>query len=620
VHGVFGNHSFNPVGWTVSASPADIHKRCSLYGPPLTLTYQGGVFEADEYWQGNFLHLPGAGDEEMLFGGSGTHILGQTTSVVASSDGGAASTIANGVQYFPNGALKQFNYGNGIVHTLTQNVRQLPSRSTDGSVLDLGTTFDANGNVAGITDYTSGARQTRSMAYDQADRLASTTSPMFGTATYAYDIRDNLTQVIVSGGTAARSHYYCYNAANQLEFVRSGSNCASSPAVINLGYDVQGNVSSKTGTAGGTYTFDYGNRLRSTAGLTYRHDAEGRRVRQDTSGANLKYGFYSKDGKLRWQRDEPASKRISHLYLAGSLIAEYSRPIGITTPTITYQHTDAFGSPIAKTNSAGTVIETSEYEPYGKLLNRANDDRPGYTGHVMDGASGLTYMQQRYYDPSIGRFLSVDPVTASSVNGSNFNRYWYANNNPYKFVDPDGRFGHIAVGGGIGAVFGGGMEVYRQLSSEGRVSDWKAVGIETGKGAAVGALTAALPGSGLAFGGAGAKAAVSVGNAVAVGSAGEVAAQAAKGETIDTGKALMAGVANGVGLGAGKLAEPLGKAAGTTTVAGNPGFKVTSLRGREFTHGASPASSTVSEGVKQSVQDTAGAAASSAMEEKMRRK
>ena len=35
--------------------------------------------------------------------------------------------------------------------------------------------------------------------------------------------------------------------------------------------------------------------------------------------------------------------------------------------------------------------------------------------------------------------MSVDPVTASSVNGGNFNRYWYANNNPYKFTDPDGR-------------------------------------------------------------------------------------------------------------------------------------------------------------------------------------
>ena len=45
---------------------------------------------------------------------------------------------------------------------------------------------------------------------------------------------------------------------------------------------------------------------------------------------------------------------------------------------------------------------------------------------------------QRYYDPQLGIFDSVDPVSATSV-GGNFNRYWYANNNPYRFTDPDGR-------------------------------------------------------------------------------------------------------------------------------------------------------------------------------------
>ena len=48
-------------------------------------------------------------------------------------------------------------------------------------------------------------------------------------------------------------------------------------------------------------------------------------------------------------------------------------------------------------------------------------------------------MQQRYYDPGIGRFLSVDPVTANPNTGAMFNRYNYANNNQYKFTDPDGR-------------------------------------------------------------------------------------------------------------------------------------------------------------------------------------
>jgi RHS repeat-associated protein len=142
----------------------------------------------------------------------------------------------------------------------------------------------------------------------------------------------------------------------------------------------------------------------------------------------------------RMKRDEPAAKRLSHLYLAGSLVAELSRPIGAGAAAFTYLHTDALGSPIAKTNSSGTVIETVEYEPYGKRSNGANDDRPGYTGHVMDSASGLTYMQQRYYDPVIGRFISVDPVTMeNSGDIRHFNRFAYANNNPYRFTDPDGR-------------------------------------------------------------------------------------------------------------------------------------------------------------------------------------
>ena len=358
--------------------------------------------------------------------------LGQTTQVTASSDGGTATTIASAASYFPNGALKQFTYGNGIVHTMTQNTRQLPSRSTDGTVLDLGMAYDANGNVAGVTDYTASARQTKAMIYDGLDRLTSATSPMFGTASYSYDTLDNLKTVVAPG----RSHTYNYNTDNNR--LLSVTDTVTGSSVIGMNYDLQGNLFNKNGVA---FIFDYGNRLRTTAGLTYRYDAEGRRVRQqDAAGSSLKYSYYAKDGRLVWQRDEPGSKRISNLYFAGSLVAEYSRPIGSTTVTVSYLHTDALGSPIAKTNSVGTIVETSEYEPYGKLLNRGNDDRAGYTGHVMDSASGMTYMQQRYYDPLIGRFLSVDPVTAYSKKGILFNRYWYANGNPYKFTDPDGRY------------------------------------------------------------------------------------------------------------------------------------------------------------------------------------
>ncbi|MCI1711403.1 MAG: polymorphic toxin type 24 domain-containing protein [Chiayiivirga sp.] len=55
-------------------------------------------------------------------------------------------------------------------------------------------------------------------------------------------------------------------------------------------------------------------------------------------------------------------------------------------------------------------------------------------------------MQQRFYDPMLGRFLSVDPDSVDPISAGNFGRYHYANNNPYRFTDPDGRWGRLAAG------------------------------------------------------------------------------------------------------------------------------------------------------------------------------
>jgi len=107
--------------------------------------------------------------------------------------------------------------------------------------------------------------------------------------------------------------------------------------------------------------------------------------------------------------------------------------------TVRYLHTDALGTVVAKTDANGNVVERTTFEPYGAVVGGAVADGPGYTGHVSDAATGLSYMQQRYYDPEVGLFLSVDPVTAYSEPIGQFNRYRYANGNPYRFTDPDGR-------------------------------------------------------------------------------------------------------------------------------------------------------------------------------------
>ncbi|WP_196161167.1 RHS repeat-associated core domain-containing protein [Reinekea sp. G2M2-21] len=110
--------------------------------------------------------------------------------------------------------------------------------------------------------------------------------------------------------------------------------------------------------------------------------------------------------------------------------------------TVTYFHNDLLGSPVAATNQNGDVIWRENYQAFGEKVKNDDTDQGnniGYTGHVNDADTGLTYMQARYYDPILGRFYANDPVGFQENNPAMFNRYAYANNNPYVNVDPDGK-------------------------------------------------------------------------------------------------------------------------------------------------------------------------------------
>jgi RHS repeat-associated protein len=106
---------------------------------------------------------------------------------------------------------------------------------------------------------------------------------------------------------------------------------------------------------------------------------------------------------------------------------------------MTYFHVDHQGTPIARSDAWGVVFERTRRGSFGEPLTGPLKNGPGYTGHMEDPGTGLVYMQQRYYDPAIGRFLSVDPVGPLADSTNHFGRYHYAANNPYTNVDPDGR-------------------------------------------------------------------------------------------------------------------------------------------------------------------------------------
>jgi RHS repeat-associated protein len=112
-------------------------------------------------------------------------------------------------------------------------------------------------------------------------------------------------------------------------------------------------------------------------------------------------------------------------------------------------HTDRLDSVTAVTDVSRTV-GTAAYGPGGVVVSSTGPrDTVGYINERMD-ESGLVYLNARYYDPSLGRFITPDPkLGAGSIEG--LNRYSYAGNDPVNRSDPSGRF---YIDWGIGVGFG----------------------------------------------------------------------------------------------------------------------------------------------------------------------
>lgn len=364
-------------------------------GSPSTLTYPGATALSVSY-------APNA--------------LGQPTQV---------SGYASAIEYFPNDALEGFRYANGVQHSRLQTTRGMTYWVRDEGVLFDEYKYDENGNVTGITDLERGVT-TRAMTYDGLDRLQTATANgagMWGTATYSTDGLGNMREVTVSSGANARHTLLNYDARNRLMSIGGST-------ALTLGYDSQGNLSTR-GAA--SYVFDQGNRLSSATGkASYVYDGWGRRVKAAKADGTTVIQVYSLDGQLLYGSlaagaATPAESR--YVYLNGHVLAAGAA----------FVHTDGLGSPVARTDAARTVTSRTHYEPYGRTAGGTVPTTIGFTGHVNDADTWLVYMQQRYYDPLAGRFMSTDPVLTDANTSNNFNRYNYANNNPYKYVDPDGR-------------------------------------------------------------------------------------------------------------------------------------------------------------------------------------
>ena len=150
------------------------------------------------------------------------------------------------------------------------------------------------------------------------------------------------------------------------------------------------------------------------------------------------------------------SKNPAGAVIAGIWLAAAGDAFALVGEQTIYYHNDALGSPIIATDNAGDMLWREAYSPYGsRLLHESReqscdsgscvplesiwDEKHWYTGKLEETRTGIQYFGARWYEPELGRFLSVDPLQFRDDNLFSFNRYAYANGNPYKYVDPDGR-------------------------------------------------------------------------------------------------------------------------------------------------------------------------------------
>ena len=95
-------------------------------------------------------------------------------------------------------------------------------------------------------------------------------------------------------------------------------------------------------------------------------------------------------------------------------------------------------------DETGTPVATYEYDPYGNIVTTtgtlAEVNPLRYRGYVYDAESGFYYLQSRYYDPEIGRFINADSYASTGQGIIGNNMFAYCNNNPAMRVDFDGHF------------------------------------------------------------------------------------------------------------------------------------------------------------------------------------
>ena len=313
-------------------------------------------------------------------------------------------------------------------------------------------------------------------------KLNNVTSKMFG---YTYDAIGNITQITVGNSTESAYEYDAQGqlksetiASQNLKYVYTYDNYGniqtvtkknlSTNAVIDtynytygnsqwkdrltafngtgITYDNIGNPLSYFNGSSYTFTWQKGRELASAqkngVTTTYTYGADGLRISKSSG-----YEFFYSDGRL-----------VRQLWADGEVLDflydESGTPYAMQYyDTMYYYVKNLQGDVVAIADANGTIVVNYAYDAWGNILSitdGSGNDISNNTWHIgnlnpiryrsyyYDTETGFYYLQSRYYDPAIRRFINADGYVNANGDILGFNMYAYCGNNPVMYSDPTG--------------------------------------------------------------------------------------------------------------------------------------------------------------------------------------
>lgn len=331
-----------------------------------------------------------------------------------------------------------------------------------------------------------------SMAYDELRRLSSVNGGHFN-RTYTYrDISDTQTTMQVARlsynlGSGLNYDYTYDNLGNIATYKKPDGE------QITFTYDRQGQLLKAVGSSTYTYSYDSVGNVLTANGHSYSYSNadwkdlltayDGESITYDDSGNPTSY-YNGTRWEMSWENGRSLSRAVSsdtvvdftydlsgirstktidgvqHSYLyAGEKLLRESYGSNVLdffydangTPyalkyngSIFYYITNLQGDVVQIVDTNGNTVANYEYDPYGKVISTtgtmAEVNPVRYRSYYYDNETELYYLQSRYYDPAVGRFINADSLVSTDLAVLAQNMYAYCENNPVNGEDQNGKF------------------------------------------------------------------------------------------------------------------------------------------------------------------------------------